>query len=382
MWRLFLIDSSGLVGAELDAVDSGGWSYTLNDIPSFTVSISKSQWRSLAPRWRRPWATGVLACWEAEGRLFPRFAGPITDLPTTTRNVATFTVKGIEAILERRVVLAREYTAGEEVWLAKSTVPLKGRSYGAIAQDIVHYATNRTGGTLPIVPRSPREEGSTLFERNYEGWNLANNNAWKRLKELTELQRGPDIAFRPEWVEYGRRIQWGLWHGTVAQPEIVQGYTMDLDTTAPFSSVAGYEFKPDSANVTTRHYETGAGEGAGTLIAVREDLSRVYDGMPLLETVGSEGDSENRDVVAGKAVAAVARGASPLIQLSMTVDVTDRRCAPHLWNVGDAARVTVRDEWFVPDGTRDWRIIAASGDWSSSMVKLEFQEDFLNGEAA
>lgn len=385
MWHAFLVDTTtGRCGARLQIAASGSWSIPLNGVEEWSVTIPKAQWTRLAARWQRPWATSILMCWEEpDGDLVTRLLGPIVELPETTKNFATLKCKGVGAILEKRVTLAEDFHPGEEKALVASKLAFSGMSLGTIAQEVVKAACRKTGGSLPIVYRSPRETGAGLNERTYEGFNLANIGAWKLLTELSEVANGPDFAFRPEWATADRSmVRWGMWHGTKAQPTLVQTWWMELDTTAPEGPVADYSFKPDSTRVTHRHYQTGAGEGAGTLVKVVEDIRRLYDGMPLIETVESTSDSDNPQLVASHAAAALRNGADPLIQLSMSVDATDPRALLGRWNVGDLARVTVADEFYVPDGTRDWRIIAASGSWDSTIVNLEFQEEYLHGEEA
>ncbi len=380
MWQAFLVDTTtGNVGARLNIAASGSWSIPLNGIEEWSVTIPKSEWTRLDSRWQRPWATSVLMCWESGSGLVPWLLGPVSELPETTRELATLKCKGLGALLEKRVVLSDDFRPGQEKALTASKVALTGMSLGTIAQEVVKAACKKVGGSLPVVYRSPRETGSELNERTYEGFNLANNGAWKRLTELSEVSNGPDFAFRPEWAAADQsQVRWGMWHGTKAQPTLVQTWWMELDTTAPVGPVADYNFKPDSTRVTHRHYQTGSGEGAGTLVHVVEDTRRLYDGMPLIETVDSTSDSDNPALVASHAASALRNGADPLIQLSASVDATDSRAELGRWHVGDLARVTVADEFYVPDGTRDWRIIAASGSWNSTIVSLEFQEEHLH----
>lgn len=341
----------------------------LNGTSSWDVTLAKAQWKRLSPRWWRPWATGVLITWDG----VPVLAGPMVELPSSTRDTVTLSCQGLEAVLARRLVLARGFGPGEEKALTGSTVALSGLSLGTIMQEVVAHATNRPGAALPIVFRVPREKG--VHQRTYEGWNLQNNNALKRLTELSEVIGGPDFAFRPEWEREGETIRWGMWHGTNGSPFMPQVRTVSLDLTAPVSVVAKYELTPDSTSVTSKHYETGAGEGPGLLVAVREDPARLWDGMPLLESVGSTSDTEVAAVLADRAETALEAGAAPLVQLTATVDGSAPRLVPGSWWVGDAMRVTLTGELLVPDGTREWRVIAAKGSWASQMIDIDFQEE-------
>lgn len=377
MWRAFFVQTmTGKIGAELDLAAAGSWSIPLNGIESFDVTVPKTQLRAVGREWWRPFAASVLVSWERpDGTLVPWAAGPIIDDPAETRGrdgVATFSCRGIGAILEKRLVVEQDFSAKV---IQRSIMARKGMSLGTIVQDIVEAATSRRlGGQLPIVARSPRETGARLNQRTYEGWNVANNVAFKRIKEITEVRNGPDVMFRPEYVDDG--IQWGLYHGTAAQPAIAQDWTMDLDSTSTLSPVADVAPSSDGENVANRVWWTGAGEGAGTLVQKAEDKAALANYMPLLEVVGSTSDTENYALLTEHALARLAAGRAPLKQLSMTIDGADPRAEIGRWHVGDLARVTTGDEWMtVPQGTRFERVIAAKGSWNTSMVTVEFQGD-------
>lgn len=377
MWRAFFVQTmTGKIGAELDLAATGSWSITLNGIESFDVTVPKTQLRAVGREWWRPFAASVLVSWERpDGTLVPWIAGPIVDDPAETRGrdgVATFTCKGIGAILEKRLVVEQDFSAKA---IQRSIMARKGMSLGTIVQDVVEVATTRRlGGQLPIVARSPRETGARLNQRTYEGWNVANNVAFKRIKEITEVRNGPDVMFRPEYTDDG--MQWGLFHGTAAQPAIAQDWTMDLDTTSSLSPVASVSPTSDGEQLANRVWWTGAGEGAGTLVQKAEDKAALANYMPLLEVVGSTSDTENYGLLTEHTLARLAAGKAPLKQLSMTIDGADPRAEIGRWHVGDLARVTTGDEWMtVPVGTRFERVIAAKGSWNTGMVTLEFQGD-------
>ena len=371
----------GARGARLDLAAEGSWEIPLNGIESFSVTVGKDQVRRLDPLWWSPYRTSVAVSWQREdGSLDAWIAGPIIGPPTETRATATFECRGIGAILERRVLTAQEpisLSTAAQVEMMTKRLRYAGMSLGTIGQEVVKRGMAKVGGTLPITFGSPREQGSTLNERTYEGHNLANNGVWKRLTELSGVRNGPDIAFRPRWNAEGW-LEWVMVHGTRAQPQIAQDWTMDLDTTSSRSPVASVDVTTDASRLASRVYWTGAGEGAATMVRVAEDRARLHDQMPILETVGSTSDSANRDLIREHAIAALAASRDVVTQISMRVDGSDQRCEIGRWRVGDAARVTLGNEWLtVPAGTSPKRIISAKGSWSSAMVDLEFQDDAI-----
>jgi len=382
-WVAHLVSTvTGVRGARLDLTSDGSWSIPVNGIEDWKVTVSKDQLGRIDPDWWGPWRASVLVSWDTGAGLVPWVMGPITGPPAETRATATLACKGLGALLEHRVVLPRDYGLpgeyeGDMTALARDYVSRVGRSLGSIAQDIVDLSTDRKlGGHLPVRYGSPREHHSSLNERTYMGYNLANNGTWKRLTELSEVIGGPDIAFRPAFTDDSQtHVEWVMMHGTSAQPGIEQDWTMDLDTTSSKSPVASVDVSTDASGLTNRVYWTGAGEDEGTLVRMSQNMRMLEDGTPLLESVGSTSDSESPSLVQAHADSALDAGARPLQQLTIQVDGSDPRCEIGRWHVGDMARVTIGDEWLtVAPGTRPLKIIAAKGDWSSSMVTLEFQE--------
>ena len=381
-WVAHLVRTmDGRLGAQLDIAGEGSWSIPLNGLEEFSVTVGKDQLRRIDPLWWSPYRASVAVSWQREdGSLDAWIAGPIIGPPAETRATATFECRGIGAVLSRRVLVPQEpvsqSTAAQAEMMA-GRLAYRGMSLGTIGQEVVKRGMAKVGGTLPITFGSPREQGSTLNERTYEGHNLANNGVWKRLTELSGVRNGPDIAFRPRWNAEGW-LEWVMVHGTRAQPQITQNWTMDLDATSSRSPVASVDVATDASRLASRVYWTGAGEGATTLVRVAEDRSRLHDQMPILEAVGSTSDSANRDLIREHAIAALAASRDVVTQISMSVDGSDQRCEIGRWRVGDAARVTLGDEWLtVPAGTSPKRIISAKGSWSSAMVDLEFQDDAI-----
>ncbi len=384
-WVAHLVETvTGDVGARLEiATDTGAWTYPLNDTESWSVKVKKDQLRKIDPRWWKWYRASVLVSWaRRDGSLVPWLLGPIIDLPQETREVATLFCEGVGAILERRVVLPRDYGVPGEYEndmdaLARFHVFRKGRSLGSIAQDIVELSTDyKLGGQLPIRYASPREHGSEYNQRTYFGYNLANNNTWKRLKELSGVIMGPDIRFQPEFTDDEQtHVRWAMYHGTARQPTIAQDWTMDLDTTSSRSTISTVVSRSDAANLANRAYWTGAGEDEGTLVRMVQDTRPLGQGDPLLEVVGSTSDSDNPDLLVAHARSALAAGQKPLQQLTITVDGSDPRSEIGRWRPGDLANVTIGDDWLSIDpGTHVLKLIAAKGDWATSMVDLEFQE--------
>lgn len=384
-WVAHLVRTmDGARGAQLTLSNEGGWEIPLNGIEEFSVTVGKRQLLRLDPLWWKPWRVSVAVSWVREdGSLDAWVAGPLVNLPSgESRTTATLPCRGIGAALAERVLTAQEpinLSTAAQVEMMTKNLRYAGMSYGTIAQEVVKRGLAKVGGSYPIVFGSPREQGSTLRTRTYDGFNLANNQVWKRLTELSGVRNGPDIAFRPRWRDDGS-LEWVMVHGTHAQPQIAQTWAMDLDTTSARSPIASVNVTTDASRLASRVYWTGAGEGSTTMVRVAEDRSRLADQMPLLETVGSTSDSDNRVLIRDHALGELAASKTPVTQIDMRINGADPRAEIGRWRVGDAARVTMGDEWLtVPAGTTSKRIIAASGQWSNGMVDLSFQDDAVHG---
>lgn len=374
-WRAYLIHTmDGTVGAQLD-VSAGAIGSTLNHFEDITVTASLASLEGVSRSWWSPWSGGVLVThedeWTAE---VPVAAGPIIrpveqDRPTGTVDIVA---AGVGAVLQHRTVTDRDYGQGDEEAARSSVIEWSGVDLGTIVARIVTVATSKRAGWLPIV--IPPERAG-MRQRTYEGFNLANNGAWKRIQEITEVIGGPDVMFRPRWVDDSRRrIEWALVTGTEDQPTLPQDHHVVWDSTATDSPVATATVYSD-ADLAYRVYSTGAGEGAGTRLAITD--RDTPDHMPLLERVVTNPDSDDPAFIRERGRAGISVQA--LDQVSLGVHSSE--VSPMTtWRVGDAVTF-VADGWLnVPDGKHELRIISAQYDLASELVQVECQEDILGEE--
>lgn len=369
-WRAYFLETaSGHLGPMLDPV-GGSWSIPLNQVEDCSVTVRKSQLKDIDRHWRNPWEGGVLFTFTHQGIEYPWVAGPIIDYPTETLGEMQYTFNGIRKIFEKRFVI-------EE---ALNAVALKifydKLSLGAIAQEVVKKATNKTGGALPITFASPYETfTSGGHQRTYEGFNLANLRADDVLTKLSEVIGGPDIMFRPQWADEGRtRITWAMHHGTEDSPPISQQWIPDFDTTSARSNLSGVSVKSAGSKMVDRVWATGSGDGFGTASARYEDLTLVNQGKPLLEETLSDPDQGKSAVLMEKAQGAVRENLRMISQVSVSARANENKAALGTYFVGDLGNVTLSGWESLPDGTRPMRIISMSGNLTNT-VGLEFQED-------
>lgn len=358
-WHLYsLLTTTGEVGSELDPT-SGSWSIELNKTESLQATVKKSKLRGRQEKWWHPWSGGLLLTFTSnDGVERPIVAGPITDWGAESRDELSFTGAGIRAIFEHRTVWA--------------DLAYKDMTYGDIAWALIQHGMDRSGGSLPIVHGIPQETGR--YQRTYEKWNLQNNTIDKRLTELSEVINGPDMMFRPRWVDdTHRRIEWVLVHGTAFSPYIPQDWQPDFDTTAAASGVQSPSIRSTGKSLRSRIWYTGAGEGEGIVREYAEDLTDLEEGMPFLEEVFSDSDQDTPEILRNKAGGALATASHMVDQVTFSVRANSTKAPWGSYFVGDTASVTLKGWISVPDGTRNMRIIKANGGLDMA-VTLDFQE--------
>lgn len=376
-WRAYLaLTMTGEVGTILDTA-SGSLTVELNGVEDLTVVCSRASLDGVHPMWWSPWSGALVVTYESA--VVPETvmgAGPLTAPVKEDRRAGTVTLaaQGIGALLAKREVLDRDYRPGDEDTLRASTLAWSGVDLGSIVGRIITVALAKRAGWAPIVipPERPADR-----QRTYEGWNLSNNGAWKRIQEITEVIGGPDVMLRPRWTDDTHtRIEWVLVTGTEAQPTIAQDRTIVWDATSQDSPVASMSVASDSSALAHRAYCTGAGEGAGVALAMAE-VDRIPERMPLLETVVSDSDAEHAPLLAEKARSALA--VEPVEQVSLVVH--SQQDAPFgTWQVGDLVEVVCEGWLSIPDGSHHLRIISAKYTLGSDLAAIECQRESLGRE--
>ena len=349
---------SGTVGRAVDPV-AGSWSVEINKADSGSLTVKKAELAGLDKAWFTPWKTSVLFSYVTpDGDVVPWCGGPITGWPSESLHELELSWSGIRKVFERRHI--------------ETDLRLTGLTLGEIAWRVVQAGMAKPGGGLPIVHGTPAESGTN--ERTYEAWNLANNIVDKRLTELSEVINGPDMMFRPRWaVPDMSRVQWAFVHGTRVDPAIPQAWVPDWDATSQ-ADVVDLDLTSSADEIASRVWGTGAGEGKATVITKAENLSLVTEYFPFLESVISDPDQEKPAPILAKCRAALSGSRHMVDQLSLTVRADSVKNPLTSWHVGDDARVTLPDTFFtVPGGTRDMRIIKASGGLNEQ-VSVELQE--------
>lgn len=375
-WSAYLVQTmTGSVGPRLPLLgDAGVWTDgPLNDATSGQVKVPAAELLKYERHWWGPWSGSILVCFDGH----PITLGPILNLPEQAAGGVFLPFGGLWSLLDHRIVTYTDYGDGEGIPLAESVVDYLGPSLGQIAADLVWKSMRRPNGMFPFEVRSVAEPPPGR-QRTYEGFNVTNNSVGKRLREITEVIGGPDIAFRPEWVPgaEGSRVQWVMHHGTEGMPEIGQPRTFTLDLTAPKGTFAEPSIKA-AASRFTRAYMSGEGEGAGTVMEIVSlHPSELDQFAPFLETAEGDSQAANPDLLRARGEGLVRR--MDTIQITTEILAHQPGMPLWTWHTGDAMVVRVPDRWpQLPPGTYQMRVLSRSGTFTSNKIKIEFQTEVL-----
>ncbi|MGP5199936.1 hypothetical protein ACTXKN_12340 [Brachybacterium alimentarium] len=386
-WRVYLgLTMLGALGPELPAaVSSGPIQHVLNGHGLVSITTTLDALRGVEREFRSVRAGCLVVTYtDSVGDERIVAAAPISTPLKQDRQAGTVTFegKGVSWLLEDRIVTNRDYQPDNFKALRGSVVAVTGRSFAAIVSLILRLTVSeKRQGFLPLVLPDELEAG--IHERTFEGFNVANNGAWKRIEEITEVLGGPDVQFRPRWVEGSNRtrFEWEVLVGTDAQQTLPQDHEIQWDATVAGSDVADMTVTSSADTVAHRVYATGAGEGAAIALSMAE-LPTLSEYMPLVETTISDPDEEIDDEAIGtsrlltsKAQAALVNNALDQVTLNVNADPLDMPIGT--WWCGEQARVTTEGWLDVPDGEHRLRIIQAEYKFGSDMVAVDCQEDYL-----
>lgn len=175
-------------------------------------------------------------------------AGPIWGDPLTWPHKSRIVASGLWSYFDHRYVLP-VLAAGQ---LPRDvTSKWTGLSLRTIVKRLVQQACAHPNSGLPI-DYEPDYTGT--HEREYPGANL--KPVGEALTDLTNVEGGPEIRFRPKFTEDRRHVRWELVTG---DPELTQSGTAHYwDVSVPDAHASVETLDRDGTKLTSRDFQTGA----------------------------------------------------------------------------------------------------------------------------
>lgn len=273
-------------------------------------------------------------------------AGPIQSDPFSWPYTSTIRARGLWQYFTRRFILP-VLTSGKLPRDVTST--WSGLSLGTIAKRIVQQACSWPSAALPIV-YEPDLAG--IHERTYPGSDMTS--VANALTNLTEVEGGPEITFRPRWGADRKHIVWDLLTGS---PELAQaGADHYWDTAVIGAHAKPISLERDAADLTTHDYEFGDTPSGGAQLQARASSSALTSaGFPMMESLTRRNSVLLVQTLQSYAVESSARGADHLQAFTIQV-ARDRHPDLGSYWPGDWAKVVIGKNPRIPAGTYRMRV--------------------------
>jgi hypothetical protein len=383
MWETYVFDSmTGGIVAPID-IPNLSWTLTVSSC-SLTTTRDKGTGEGDATGLTVPWGAlpvssqaarnefiapyrrGVVLMWDGA----PVVAGFIGMRKDSYADTSFDLISPMDLLGSRYVV--REGTFGRDHGSTTSdAMRFSGMSLRAIACEIGLLATEeKQGGHLPIDWQYQGETGSS--ERTYHGYNVANGSAKKLLTEISNVDGGPDMQFRPYMSD--NRLRWSFEAGSDSDPYL--GQSGVIPTLTWFEGGGTIErVQVAHGAPVMRVYGTGSGQDEGTLCCEAADMTlcRRRDPFPVIETTVGSSDWDNAALVASHARAVLESSKRPRVQVTGQVFAGDsgNPVVPGLVWPGQRVDVAIDGYPTLPDDVYGLRLMEMSGDLTDR-VKLTF----------
>jgi hypothetical protein len=303
-------------------------------------------------------------------------AGPIWqhDYDLDKRELK-LTGAGVRSYFEGRYVLPVGTT---DPYGANST--FTALSLRTIAKRVLQQAQAWTAGSIPLTFES---DVSGTAERTYLGEDLQVVD--EVLAKLSGVDGGPDIDFRPVFINNGAQIQWQVVTGS---PELKQaGADWVWDASLPSSPVRAASIRISAKELVTQDWEIGGTPSGATRPVTARSVSTILTdaGFPIMESSTSRNSVTTQSVLDAHALAAVRVGTKPVSQFSFSVSSDPKMVlagqlvstAPRLgeYRPGDYGVLGLpKDPYLGAASRKRVRVLGYSYDYGSEVVKFTCAE--------
>lgn len=287
--------------------------------------------------------------------------GPIwTQNLKRSTGMVTLGAAGLESYFDHRMVLP-VLAAGQSP--ADVTSSWTAAQLSLIAKRLVEQAQAWTAGELPVSIPSDSDLGGagTAHERTYPGYELGR--VGQRLRQLSEVQGGPEIQFAPYRVDK-RHIGWNMRIG-VTKNDMLLTQASDkpwkIDDTVPQSMIVDVDRKIDGSGMATDAYAGGQGQGEGRPIARASSTFLTDRGYPRLEIEKASTDNvSSQETLQAHADGLLNRRFRPTEVYSISVDADSWWWRSKGARAGDWLTVKSTGHLEFEEGPNDLRILAMS----------------------
>ncbi|QNO12679.1 minor tail protein [Arthrobacter phage Snek] len=251
----------------------------------------------------------------------------------------------------------------------------KNLSLGSIARELVRVSIQDNPFTRPDGTNAgalnvvlPAVE-TGVHSRTYNGFDLGY--IGERLRQLTQVENGPDIRFRPRFkLDDPTVVEWVLETGTNAKPLLTQtGPDWIWDASVAESGIVKLSVTRDATGMAARAWAPGNGQEKNMKLAWATNLSLVNAGFPWTETDAASKDVEDVATLQAGANRMLADSLAPWDEWSLQVRADQ---APRLGEYlpGDWAQIFIGPGHpMIEPGAYRVRVMAVDGDHSET-VKL------------
>lgn len=281
--------------------------------------------------------------------LLPVLAGRLPSDPTTDTNFRAVSIDP------------------NDPWPTDTRSSLQG-----IAVSIVAQALSWPSGNVPVILPAVIPGDSV---RRYRGAEMAP--VGQRLRELTQVEDGPDIQFLPRWTVDRLGIEWVMRVGTPTQPLIFSDVNPVFNVGVAKSSVSKFRVQVNGSNIGSYGFAGGGRVSDATLTTVSYDPNLIAAGFPQFDLIDTAHSTVELAATLQKySDELVMRGRKPIQTWSFTHQLSVH---PFLagFNVGDFAKVRIVDDPYIADGEYRLRITQRSGDAKGDTVDLTFQPEVI-----
>jgi hypothetical protein len=367
---IFEIRTGKIVIRDIPVIDNPDFMRQVNQEGSWSISIQVGDISVPATETLRgifaPWRFGCAIAWDDQ---YIAQAGPIiTSQFDDDSAIISVSGGGLWSLLNRRVVIDPDYplaptTASSLLNLATGDLNYGPLSLHTIAKHLVQDSCARPNFALPI--DFPADISGTSV-RNYPIYDLAP--VGQRLKELTQVENGPDVDFAPYfdpstpgYIRFQMRI---------GNPLLEQdGLDLVWDYGTGLRAVS---IDSNGTAMVSGSFIRGNGSERASLVAYDQDLTLVNGGWPPTEIVESYSSVTEGATLQGHAAGAIELRRVPIELWSADVRA-DQIPMFGTYHPGTFAVFNMIDHLWVPDGGYLQRILGFQNGSQINEIRLILQ---------